>query len=118
MDATTPFRRWLCAGTIALAFGCQSANPTATARPQMPSDPLPGPIAPTAPPATATPTTPLPAPIAGLPLSPTAPIAPAVQTGFSIPVEKPASIKSSILPEGDPRIKVVALVGAGNIVTD
>src|SRR6185436_14276376 len=87
----------------------QPAQPKA--RPQVPSEP----IAPTAP------MNPLPTPITGLPLSPAAPLAPeapAVQTGFSVPAEKPTSIQTNPLPSGDPRVKIVAHIGAGNIVTD
>lgn len=119
MDATTPFRRTLCSAGLSLlvAAGCQSADAprAAVARPQMPADPL-GPIAPGPVP---------PAPVAGSPAVPAAPVAgqPAVP-GQPVSVgyrrerdAKPGSVAAS-LPDGDPRIKVVAIVGVGNIVTD
>jgi parvulin-like peptidyl-prolyl isomerase len=113
MDAATPLRRWLTASACALAIGCQSTTAAGpTARPQMPSDPA-GPLAPAAPSA---PATTLPTPIQGLPVAPEA--SPAIQTGFSVPAEKPTSIQSSPVPVGDPRIKIIAHVGEKGIVTD
>jgi len=94
--------------------GLRDRNALPKARPQMPSEPA-GPLAPTMPPPDAR-------PIVGLPVSPTAPLEPtppsAVQTGFSVPVEAKPDTSRSRLPEGEPRVKVIALVGAGNIVTD
>jgi parvulin-like peptidyl-prolyl isomerase len=111
MDAATPFRMLRVIAGIALIGGCSLAakDPPITARPQVPSDPAP------------------PMPIQGLPLnpgttvepaSPVAPLPPAIPVGLSVPAEKPTSIKSSVLPEGDPRVKIVAHIGSGNIVTD
>ena len=147
MDATTPFHNWMrLLGLLPMLAGCASTptepgyekpvaelraknatdyyakHPEATApvaRPQMPGEPA-GPLAPLAPSSTP-PSEAKPiisgAPILGLPVSPAAP-GPAVQTGYVQERDaKPASIKS-ILPAGEPRIKVVAIVGAGNIVTD
>jgi hypothetical protein len=127
MDAATPFRRLRhAAGVLLLATGCaaehtalndassaarqdvkaaeQGAKSAAqfvshpTARPQMPTDPIPG-----------SPVTPA-APVAGRPVSP----AQATPVSFSPGRDK----LGPALPTGDPRIKMVAIVGAGNIVTD
>lgn len=108
MDATTPFRRTLCSAGLALliAAGCRSADAPRgpVARPQMPADPL-GPIAPGSTP---------PTPVAGqLPVQ-GRPVAVGYRQEWDA---KPGSVAAS-LPDGDPRIKVVAIVGAGNIVTD
>jgi len=110
MDATTPFRRRTrLAALLVLAAGCHTAAKTAAPieRGQLPAD-IPGPIA----------------PVAG------APVTPAVVSGPAVP-EQPVSGRAVAasyspagnadkmkLPGGAPRIKVVAVVGAGNIVTD
>lgn len=108
MDATTPFRRWLrAAGLLALtAGGCKTPESTPVkplaqpiARPQAPADPL-APLAPGPTP---------PAAVVGQPVA-TGAVSPA---GFS-----PAAVKPAAVLNGTPRIKVVAVVGAGNIVTD
>jgi hypothetical protein len=114
MDATTPFCRWLrVAGLLVLAAaGCRTsdAKPAAAGRGQVPADPLapishaPVPGQPVAP-----------AVVAGQPVTsaPPAVAGQAVQVGYSTERDvKP------VLPDGTPRIKVVAQVGAGNIITD
>ena len=106
MDAATPLRTLLVIAGFTLLGGCSlsAQEPGLKARPQMPAEPIRGlPLSPTAP---------VEAPL------PAAPLAPATPVGLSVPVEKPTSIRSSPLPAGDPRVKVVAIVGAGNIVTD
>ncbi len=94
------------------------------ARPQMPSEPA-GPLAPL-PPSNATNVPPseskpiIPgSPIVGLPVS-NAPAGPtsAVQTGFTVERTEKPTVAKSILPAGEPRIKIVAHVGDKNIVTD
>ena len=94
MDAATPFRRTL-GLLVLLAAGCQSAAADRpVGRAQSPADPAPPlPLAPAAPPAqppTATP------------------------AGFTAPAVKGAVAALA----GDPRIKVVAIVGLRNTITD
>ncbi|MDB5307580.1 MAG: hypothetical protein JWO38_1782, partial [Gemmataceae bacterium] len=76
---------------------------------------LPAPIAPG--PVPGSPVTP--AVVAGLPVTPGQPATAgqAVTAGFIPGREAKPSLKPT-LPSGDPRIKVVAVVGAGNIITD
>src|SRR5438067_9518348 len=100
MDAATPLRRWLrTAGLLAAAAGgCQSAGaqpapPPAAARSQ----------APVAPPS------PTPPAVPGSPVGPVQPV------GFT--PGGPGAIRPAVV-EGSPRVKVVAVVGARNIVTD
>jgi peptidyl-prolyl cis-trans isomerase SurA len=109
MDASTPFRCLWVAGLILAGAGCQSSPGASTvARPQMPAE-TPSPPAPSAP-RPARPS--LGAPIVGTPANS------AVQTGYTVEREtRPASIRPE-LPAGDPRIKIVAFVGANNIVMD
>jgi parvulin-like peptidyl-prolyl isomerase len=113
MDATTPLCRWLRIGSVLLAAGCQ----TATARPQVPADP-PLPLAPLAPVAPSAPASADPKPIVGLPVipsgGPAAPVPPVQQVSRE---EKGAPAKTP-LPEGEPRIKIIAHVGEKGIVTD
>jgi peptidyl-prolyl cis-trans isomerase SurA len=171
MDATTPFRRWLCsAGLLTAALsGCQTPGPGGsvstdgpgasplTARPQMPTDPIapgplppsipgvtpiiPGPLAPSTP--NLTPSIPGPLPTATTGVAPTIPgslppSTPGIVTGSpvtpaaSVPGEPitpnttvPASYTAAAVsppkltfPGGPPRLKVVAIVGADNIVTE
>jgi hypothetical protein len=118
MDAATPFRRWLRPAGFAalLAAGCQTTPPAApVTRGQLPADPPAAPLAPLAP-------------------GPVAPVAPAAVTGQPVstaagvpvagqPVPAGYSPAAATAPEkparnGTPRIKVVAVIGAGNIVTD
>lgn len=96
MDAATPLRPWLQLGLFAvLAVGCSTTQPSPVqsspppvARPQAPGEPVQG-----------------------------GPVVPggAVQAGF---VPSPADAARAVLPEGTPRVKVVAVVGNGNIITD
>lgn len=111
MDAKTPFRRWLrAAGLLLLAAGCQAPGASPVARPQMPSDPL-APIPPSVPGSPVGPTNPLSlAVVPGLPVDPSAP----AQAGFT---GKPAVAKIP-LADGLPQVKVVAVVGERNIITD
>ena len=147
MDATYPIRRWMrLVGLLPIVAGCTSTptepgyqkpvselraksaadyaskQPAPTvARPQMPSEPT-GPLAPL-PPANVPPSESKPiipgTPIVGLPVS-NAPAAPtsAVQTGFTVERTEKPTVAKSILPAGEPRIKIVAHVGDKNIVTD
>lgn len=92
MDAATPLRRWLrTAGLLAVtAVGCQSSEATSA-------------------PPVARSQAPVPASAPGTPADPVQP------AGFS--PGGPGLIRPT-LPTGTPRVKVVAVVGAGNIVTD
>lgn len=92
MDATTPFRRTPALLGLVVLAGCTAADPgRPVGRGQSPAEPVPGlPVAPAAPPAPAAPA-----------------VAPAAYTP---PAAGPAV--------GDPRIKVVAVVGLRNTVTD
>ncbi len=93
MDAATPFRRTL--GLLVLvAVGCQTAAADRpVGRAQSPADPVPG-----------------------LPLAPDAPPSqpPATPAGFTAPAVKGAVAALA----GDPRIRVVAIVGLRNTITD
>ncbi len=129
MDAANPLRRWLLVAGLAAAPGCHTgdshtlkADPATpppaqtqpvpnSARPQMPPD---GP-----PPATLGP------PAAVLPASQLVP-AGVNQTSLSTPaaVAPPLSAPGSVAPvreiklDDKPRVKVVAVIGNGNIITD
>jgi parvulin-like peptidyl-prolyl isomerase len=100
MDAATPFRRTpgLAGLLVLIAAGCHSADGDRSAyRGQSPSEPVPGlPVAPLAP--------------------PTPPAAPPVQGAVVTASAKSAGAAPA--PMGDPRIKVVAVVGLRNTVTD
>jgi peptidyl-prolyl cis-trans isomerase SurA len=107
MDAATPFRRTL-GLLVILAAGCHSSGgggaPSYSSRAQSP-DPVPGgPVAPLDPPPAVTPLTP-----AAPPAQPAA-----TPAGFTAPPVKGAVAALA----GDPRIKVVAVVGLRNTVTD
>lgn len=114
MDAATPLRCFLFLCGLLLLGGC--TTPESVARPQMPADP-PGPLAPlapTAPPAGAK-------PIPGLPANPSLPLESSAPTPPIQPASltRPAPIPvKSLVPAGDPRIRIVAHVGEKNIVTD
>jgi peptidyl-prolyl cis-trans isomerase SurA len=134
MEAANPLcRLLLLAGALAAVIGCQSDR-GAKARGQMPQDPL-APVAPppTPPPGSAgsfTPITPL-APLApsapgvtpaiagtAVPGSPVPPVAkgPVVPTGYAVGAKKLAP--AELLKNGTPRVKVVAIVGRDNVITD
>ena len=133
MDAANPLCRWLllAVGLVAV-IGCQSDAAGMKARGQLPQEP----IAPPAPP-----------PDPGAPISPIAPIAPLPPTGgppvgsvspiSSAPVAGspvppgakgvvPASFvgpkkminAAELLKRADPQVRVVAIVGDNNVVTD
>jgi len=112
MDAVNPFCRCLLAVALAAIIGCTTDGTSVSkARGQMPPDPrgpiAPGPMAPIAPVAT----------VAGTAVAPMAPAAPDVQkAGYA--GNATASTSPDILKAGTPQIKVVALVGATNLVTD
>src|SRR6059058_1363761 len=98
MDAATPLSRWLrTAGLLAVAAGgCQSAGaqpvPPPAARSQAPVAPL----------------SPTPPAVPGSPVGPVQPV------GFT--PGGPGTVRPAVV--GSPRVKVVAVVGARNIVTD
>lgn len=134
MDATTPLRRWLrTAGLpLILAAGCHTdrypglkysaerpaaqqpavAQQPTVARPQAPADPLPLPPVPTSGPYTTT---------AASPATPTVIPGAGPVTGRAVPAGYTpggAGILKPVVPHGIPSIKMVAIVGHGNIVTD
>ena len=107
MDAANPLRRWLrTAGLVAvLALGCQSTDPkaaTPVGRGQIPGEQLP--------PVQGSPVQPA-APVAGQPVLPGGP----QQAAYT---PNPADLARALIPDGKPQVKVVAVVGAGNIITD
>jgi parvulin-like peptidyl-prolyl isomerase len=140
MEAANPLCRWLllAVGLIAV-IGCQSDAIGSKARGQLPTEPI-GPIAP--PPPSGGPSS------SYTPIAPIAPTAPAVSgapvgaTGVvpaipgavtGLPVSpsdkgtvenvgftsaKPAVPVADLLKLGVPRVKVVAVVGANNVITD
>lgn len=129
MDAATPFRRWLLAAGIAAA-GCQSTPdpwknegpPPPIARPQAPSDPL-APIPPGPPPVSQPSTVPPVTPVVGQPVTPAAPTPGQPVPGQPVPAGYSpggAGLLKGVgaAVGGSPRVKIVAHVGAGNIVTD
>ncbi len=107
MDAANPLSRCLFVCALAAIIGCTGDGTSAMdrARGQMPPDPR-SPVAPTTPGA----------PVAGSPVA-GSPVGPDVQkTGYSVlPTIGNAADQ---LKAGIPQIKVVALVGATNLVTD
>ncbi|MBP3957619.1 peptidyl-prolyl cis-trans isomerase [Gemmata sp. G18] len=146
MDAANPLCRCLllAAGLVAV-IGCQSDKGSRIARGQFPqaADPI-APGAPIAPPA---PAVPVPgSPVSSLPADPLGPIAPArptdlapvvpavvgavagspVPPGPNGPIEKASAVggirniatATDLLRTSVPRIKVVAIVGANNVITD
>lgn len=97
MDAATPFRRTLGLLALALAAGCQSGGGSSYRAQSPQTEPVPGgPVAPV-----------LPAPRA--PQAPTA-----TPASYTPP---PVGAAAAALA-GDPRIKVVAVVGLRNTITD
>ncbi|HEX4610888.1 MAG TPA: peptidyl-prolyl cis-trans isomerase, partial [Urbifossiella sp.] len=98
----TPFRRSFVL-MVVVAAGCQTAAADRPAgRGQSPTDPVPGlPVAPPGPPVLSAPTAP--------PAPPTA-----TPVGYTAPPVKAAVAALA----GDPRIKVVAVVGLRNTITD
>lgn len=123
MDAATPLRQWLFAAGLAVVLGCQSngAGPSGVARAQGPAGPL-GPLAPGS--AAGSPAGPpvasgaiVGAPVAGLPVPPRShepPLQTASYSALATGLDKAAEL----LKESVPQVKVVALVGASNLVTD
>jgi parvulin-like peptidyl-prolyl isomerase len=100
MDAATPLRRWLrTVGLLAAVGGCRSAG----AQPVAPPPPAARSQAPVAPPS------PTPPAVPGSPVGPVQPV------GYT--PGGPGAIRPAVV-EGSPRVKVVAQVGARNIVTD
>ncbi len=139
MEAANPLcRLLLLAVGLAAVIGCQSDGPMAKARGQLPPEPIapiapppmpPGspssftPIAPLAPSAPLTPGAVSPgvvpaipgAAVPGSPVSPTAK-GPVVGAGFT--GTKNIGTAAEMLKTGVPRVKVVAIVGANNVITD
>jgi parvulin-like peptidyl-prolyl isomerase len=126
MDARNPVCRFaLLACALAAAPGCQSAGGGPVARGQVPQEPL-GPIAPPPPPelTNAIPLAPaqgavpaIPgAPVPGSPVPPEGK-GPVVSAGYTGAVKAIPSA-AEMLKNGVPRVKVVAVVGANNVITD
>lgn len=95
MDAATPFRRTLGLLALALAAGCQSGGGGSSYRAQSPqTEPVPG--------------------------GPVAPVLPAPQAPTAVPASytPPPTTAAAAALAGDPRIKVVAVVGLRNTITD
>lgn len=133
MEAANPScRLLLLACGLAAVIGCQSDS-GATVRGQMPQDPLApvapppmpppgtsGTFTPIAPPAPGAPTPGAPAitgpAVAGSPVPPTAKGPAVVNTGYAAP-RKPAA-PAELLKNSTPRVKVVAIVGRDNVITD
>jgi parvulin-like peptidyl-prolyl isomerase len=114
MDAATRFRRWLQAGLFLLTAGCHLGDRLPVGRLQAPDDP-PDPGAPVARPQA--PGEPYPPPVAGAPIQ-GSPVAPGgvMQVGY---IPTPADAARAIVPAGGtPRVKIVAVVGNGNIITE
>jgi peptidyl-prolyl cis-trans isomerase SurA len=140
MEAANPLCRWLLlAAGLAAVIGCQSDASPAKVRGQMPSEPVvplapiaPPPMPPGAPPSSFTPIAPI-APIS--PGAPTPGVVPAIP-GAAVPGSQvPPGAKGQVVPAvgtsmksvataaerlkaGVPRVKVVAIVGANNVITD
>ncbi|MCE9567527.1 MAG: peptidyl-prolyl cis-trans isomerase [Planctomycetes bacterium] len=112
MDAVNPFCRCLLAVALAAIIGCTTDGTSVSkARGQMPPDPR-SPIAPIAPIAPVVAST----PVTGSPVAGT-PVGPDVQkAGYSTALTETKGLE--LLKSGVPQIKVVALVGATNLVTD
>lgn len=121
MEATNPLRRLLLAVALGAA-GCSSTGagnlPYSNAVPgvfrsQAPPDPA-GPIPPVAPPPPTAPTSPPPSSV-----TPAVAVGPVqgqpVPAGFSTGT---AGILKPLVSEGIPRVKIAAVVGKGNFVTD
>src|SRR5579885_2385934 len=111
MDAATPLsRRLRTAGLVTvLVLGCQSTDPKApVGRGQVPGEPPrpPGPGSPVQ----GSPVQPA-APVAGQPVGPGG----AQQAAYT---PGPADLTRALIPEGKPQVKVIAVVGAGTIITE
>ena len=143
MEAANPLCRWLLlAAGLAAVIGCQSDGPMAKTRGQLPSEPVgpiaPPPMPPGGPPSSFTPIAPIAPSAPGVPGAPVAPgiptpgVVPAIP-GAAVPGSQvppgakgqvvPAGVKSvataaDLLKSGIPRVKVVAIVGANNVITD
>lgn len=140
MVAANPLcRLLLLAVGLAAVIGCKSDAPVAKARGQLPQDPI-APIAPplTPPPGTVTPFPPntslLPAAAPAVPAAGSAGVVPALGgavAGSPVPLDArgpvvntgglaAANLASSVdrLKAGIPRVKVIAIVGANNVITD
>ena len=141
MSAAIPLcRLLLLAVGLTVVIGCQSGASGTSARGQMPQDPL-APIAPppTPPPGVVIPVTPVISaqPVPGVPFNPLAPpVAPGVVPANVGPVQgSPPGAQGPIVPAGvvtgrkiittaemlkagTPRVKVIAIVGANNVITD
>jgi peptidyl-prolyl cis-trans isomerase SurA len=141
MEAANPLcRLLLLAAALTAVIGCQS-DTGAKARGQIPQDPL-APVAPplTPPPGASgsfTPIAPLTPAVPGAPIAPGAPGVTPVLPGTAVPgspvpptakgspvintsyaaVSKPAA-PAELLKNGTPRVKVVAIVGRDNVITD
>ncbi len=133
MDAANPLCRWLFAVGLAAAVGCHTSDKVAipTVRGQVPGEPVaplppPGPLAPTAP------AGPLPIPGSVVPASPFVPGSP-VQGLPVVPGSTESTVKTAaalsglpnaavrageLMKDGVLQIKVVALIGASNLVTN
>ena len=108
MDAATTLRHWLrTAGLVTvLALGCKSTDPKPTTPPiwrgQIPGEQPP--------PVQGSPVQPA-APVAGQPVPPGGP----QQAAYT---PNPADLARALIPEGKPRVKIIAVVGAGTIISD
>jgi parvulin-like peptidyl-prolyl isomerase len=132
MDAANPLCRWLFAAGLVVAVGCKSCEtlPIPTVRGQVPPDPLAplppvgpvaplspaGPLAPTAPVVPAAPYVPG-APVPGFPVGSGSAAGQPVKTAAFSAVPN-AARAAELMKESVPQIKVVALIGASNLVTD
>jgi parvulin-like peptidyl-prolyl isomerase len=125
MDARNPVcRSALLAAALVAAIGCQSSGAGPRARGQMPQDPL-APVAPPPPPdlTNTLPVTPAQGivtataggPVPGAPV-PAAAKGPVVNAGYT--GTKGVASAAELLKKGVPRVKVVAVVGANNVITD
>jgi peptidyl-prolyl cis-trans isomerase SurA len=125
MDAANPQCRWLLAVGLAAAIGCHSTDktPVPTIRGQVPEPAAPvppaGPATPVSPstPVISTAPTGVGGAVQGLPVS-SGSTDPAVKTaGAFSPL--PTAVKAAeLMKESVPQIKVVALIGASNLITD
>jgi parvulin-like peptidyl-prolyl isomerase len=125
MDAANPLCRWLLAAGLAVVMGCHTCDrvPIPTIRGQSPGPvsptPPPGPVSPPAAAGPVVPASPnLPGgSVQGLPVEPGA-SDPSVRTAAGTSALPTAARAAELMKESVPRIKVVALIGASNLVTD
>lgn len=118
MDAANPLCRWLLATGLAVACGCQSDQLAPIARSQMPPEPAVAPVSPITPgnpPVAGSVIPAVPgAPVAGLPVGPAHPTV--TTTGYT---GLPNVLKATdLMKDAVPQVKVVALIGGTNSVTD